>query len=328
MRNLAQNLEEARRWRKNFYGQCGDKQFDQEMNRSFESFADGVMKFAQPGDSDKQTMDRSMAVFWQMFGEIMTQGELYVLRGPAEEQVMIAKDELPHDTTLRRQLLRSKAGVLWLDKGLRDDKETSYSMRDGKATILVPGHKILKVICWHATGIMDDARFDPNGMVVMGWCQVEGQRSVFGMGPVEMLRWKFGTPWHSLKGDPVASSSILMTTLLFMEQQLLVDSRHEISRAEHRYLKRHVPPATSPETILTFRKKVYKPQKEPSGRKLTVRHLRRGRWVPFWIKDKHPMFDPKGPCPQRYVKWLIPIIVGDESLPMKPFGDRVFDIRR
>jgi hypothetical protein len=286
--------------------------------RYFSTQLDRLNAAVMPGGAAERA--ERLAAVAQLWCELWEQAELYGLFGEARDLVIDACRTLPAEMTVRRNLIRSESGICMFDKGIRLPRKDDFRSLCGVAWLT-------------------------DGAGLIGFCLVDvgDGPTDLNMLPASMFKFPLGTTFggymdatgetwayaHGTEDGLPEPAGILFALFNFMEQRIVELEQPQPTRAERRRGQRQSI-ATPLDTIIRLRRKEYRNPNKPgeSGRELTMRHLRRGHWAKRWIKDRHPMFDSSGPSPQVYTPWLFPTIVGDESLPLKPTGERLFSVER
>lgn len=241
---------------------------------------------------------------------VVSDAELWILRGDPEQEILNAAKLLPSNATIRPEMFPCKDGMLMFAKERPSIFRTPINGEVfwGLLWTVFEDPKLGKTVA-NVWGMAEQSHEDGHPRMVAH--------------PPTFVRWKMGSPWSDLNDthdefETLTCSRILATMLFFIEQRLVSFSRGNLDRATaRRCVKAGMPDPQF--TVIQLRAVDRKRNDEEEiGRHLTARHLRRGAW--------HNHYFPSDGSHRP--TWHRSTIVGHPSLPLKPFAGRVFDVHR
>lgn len=280
---------------------------------------------AEPDDSgfSPKNAETIATMYWEAIC-----GELYLLRGDAERELLRAFDQVPATNTLRRRLFRSRSGILLVATEERrpvlqevKDVRISSGRRDGE--VVERSLEFLAGVAWRTQGLDNG----PGGAIVFGIGEAAGG---WRLGPVSTTRWSWGAELGEVAQHNAmveSANQLLLASLLFVEQGLADTERRGLSRSELRHWAGEIPEDRGVTTIVLREKIRRRERGEETGRKVR-RHFRAEHWNTYHVNRDHELADPFGPEKQTIGRWIPSAIVGRPDMPLKPVAERVFDVRR
>lgn len=258
-------------------------------------------KFA-PGDAadpDRAAIKRSIrdGLFWIMKN---LDPELFVVSGPIVEILEEPARKYPQNQPLQAHLFPVRDGLLFFDRPIPR---------------LEGGPPAVRAIRWKAFEFAPDRLqiavmpiIEPRGALP---CAVDAfVRDLWDGAGASAIGSAFSLRW-------------LVTILEFMREKTLIpgDPVPIPGRFRNRSAARIAPPPVGGVRIVTLRERVRKNRCPPgaSGRRLGVRHWRSAHWTTV-------RYGPGRELSRQH--WQGVLLIGDESLPMKPLDERLTQIIR
>jgi hypothetical protein len=275
-----------------------------------EPMRDWIDDWLTRGETEDQK-DRAARALVDVYMDSWREGELYVLEGDGLRAVKGMADEIPVSADLKEYDFRSRVGILLLD--VQPFVETVHFREKGAEDLHFAG------LMW---SIIPEAEIGAAGRLLLYVLvsDPEGNPILY---PPASWDYRLGSPIGENESEDFWTDyafRFFFSAIQFMQQEIALVGPPKPDRADRRRAARRKTPEEDL-TVITLRRFQDRKHHERNGDGwgISYRHLRRGHWAR----------QPHGPQNSlRKWIWRGPIIVGDPSLPLKPFGERLFDVCR